>query len=44
MVVLKNGHSSLSLGILKSALSQEWIDEMSWFLHANTDLGKLKVT
>ena len=34
----------LGNGILKSALSQEWIDELSWFLHADTNSGNLKVT
>ena len=30
-VVIKNGHGILGLGTLKSAVSQEWIDEMGWF-------------
>ena len=30
-------------GTLKSNVPQEWMDEMSW-LHADRDLGKLKVT
>ena len=30
--MVKTGHSFLGLGTLKSAVSQEWIDEMSWFL------------
>ena len=41
MVVVENGHGLLGLG---TALSQEWIDEMGWFLHADTNLRKLKVT
>ena len=28
---------------LKSAASQEWIAEMSWFFALNINLGKLKV-
>ena len=31
-------------GFLKSTVSQEWINEMSLFLQADTNLGKLKVT
>ena len=31
MVVLKNEFGLLCLETLKSAVSQEWIDEMSWF-------------
>ena len=31
MVVIKNGHGILGLGTLKSAVSQEWINEMGWF-------------
>ena len=31
MVMVKNGHGLFGLGALNSALSQEWIDEMSWF-------------
>ena len=30
MAVVKNGHGLFGLGTLKSAVSQEWIDEMSW--------------
>ena len=44
MVVVKNGQVLFGLGVLKSAVYQR-IDEMSWFfLHAETNLGKLKVT
>ena len=44
-MVVKNGCGLLGLGILKSAVSQEPIDKMDWFfLHADTNLGKLKVT
>ena len=31
MVVVKNGRGLLGLQALKSPVSQEWIDEMSWF-------------
>ena len=31
MVVIKNGHGHLGLKFLKSAVSQEWIDELGWF-------------
>ena len=31
MVVMKNGRGLLGLGTLKSAVSQEWIDELGWF-------------
>ena len=31
MVMVKNGHGLFGLGALNSGLSQEWIDEMSWF-------------
>ena len=41
--MVKNAHSLLGNGTLKPALSQEWIDEMSWFLHADANLGKLNV-
>ena len=44
MVVVRNGHGLLVLGTLKSAVSQEWIDEIADFLHADSNLGKLKVT
>ena len=44
MVVLKNWHGLLGLGILKSAVSQEIVDEWTDFLHADTNIGKLKVT
>ena len=43
-MVIKNRHGIIGLGALKSALSQEWIDEMSCFLHADSNLGQLKVT
>ena len=35
MLGVKNGHGTLI---------SEWMDESSWFLHANTYSGKLKVT
>ena len=44
MVAIKNGHGLLGLGTLKSAVSQEWIDELVCFLLADTNLWKLKVT
>ena len=31
MVVVKNEYVLLGLGTPKSVVSQEWIDEMSWF-------------
>ena len=31
MVVMKNGCGLLGLGTLKSAVSQEWTDELGWF-------------
>ena len=44
VVVVKNGRGLLGRGTLKSALSRELVDEMSWFFAADTNLGKLKVT
>ena len=35
--MVKNGHCLLGLGTQKSAVSQELIDEMSYFLHADTN-------
>ena len=32
MFLIKNGRGLLGLENLKSAVSQEWMDEMSWFL------------
>ena len=29
----KNGHGLFGLGTLKSAVSQEWIDEMNWLFY-----------
>ena len=37
VVMVKNGHCLLGLGTQKCAVSQEWIDEMSYFLHADTN-------
>ena len=37
MGVVKNGHSLLGLGTLKSGVSQEWFDELRCFLHADND-------
>ena len=31
MVVMKNGCRLLGVGTLKSAVSQEWTDELGWF-------------
>ena len=31
MVVIKNEHGLLGLGTIKSAVSQEWINEFGWF-------------
>ena len=31
MVVIISEHGLLSFGTLKSAVSQEWIDELGWF-------------
>ena len=46
MVVFKRGCGLVGLvGSLKSAVSQEWINERSWFfLNKDANLGKLKVT
>ena len=44
MVVIKNGCGLLGLGTLKSAVSQEWTDELGWFLLTDTNLWKLRVT
>ena len=41
-MVVKKVCGLLGFGTLKSAVSQ-LIDEMSWFLYADTNLGKLKV-
>ena len=40
-MLVGNGLGLLGLETPKSALSQEWIDEMSF--HADTNLGKLRV-
>ena len=42
MVVVKNVCGILSLGFLKSALSQEWIDEISWFFACRYKTRKTK--
>ena len=44
MVLVKTQSGLLGLGTLKSAVSQELIDERANFVHADTNLGKLKVT
>ena len=41
-MVVKNGF--LGLRTLKSAVFQEWMMKWADFLHADTNLGKLKVT
>ena len=43
MVVIKNGCGLLGLGTLKSVVSQEWTDELGWFLLTDTNLWKLRV-
>ena len=43
-MVVKNGHGLLGFGTLKSAVSQEWINEMSWFFACWCNFIKLKVT
>ena len=40
---IKYGCGLSGHGTLKSAVLQEWIDEWSWFLHAHSLSGKLKV-
>ena len=42
-MLVKNGHRLLGLETPKSAVSQEWVDKMSWFFHADTNLRKLLV-
>ena len=45
MAVVRNGHGILlSLGTLKYTSSQDWINVKVDFLHADTNLGRLKVT
>ena len=41
-VLVKSGLGLLDLETLKFAVSQEWIDKMSYFLHFFSNLGKLK--
>ena len=41
-MVVKNVCGILSLGFLKSALSQEWIDEISWFFACWYKIRKAK--
>ena len=41
--MVKNGHRLLGLETPKPAVSQEWVDKMSWFFHADTNLRKLLV-
>ena len=42
-MLVGNGYGLLGCETPKSAISQEWIDEMSWFFDADTNLGKLRV-
>ena len=44
MVVIKNGHGLLDRGTLKSAVHKNELMNWADFLHADTNLGKLKVT
>ena len=40
--MVKNGHALLDQGTLKSAVSQEWVDELSWFFTCWYNSRKLK--
>ena len=42
MVVIKNGRGLLGCGTLKSAVSQEWIDELGWFFACWYKFRKVK--
>ena len=42
-MLVGNGRGLLGLETPKSAVSQEWMDEMSWFFHADTNIEKLRV-
>ena len=42
VVVVENGCGLLDQGTLKSAISQEWFDEMSWFFACWYKFGKAK--
>ena len=42
-MLVGNGGNHLGFETPKSAVSQEWIDEWSWYFHADANLGKLKV-
>ena len=42
MVVVKSECGLLGVGTLKSTVSQDWIDEMSWFFRIDPNLGKAK--
>ena len=44
MEMVWNMHGLLGHGTLKPVFSQEWSDEFSWFLHADKNSWKLKVT
>ena len=41
--MFENWDGLLGLKTPKSAVSKEWVYEMGWFFHANTNLGKLRV-
>ena len=41
-MLVKNGCGLLGLGTIKSAVSQEWIDEMSWFFACWYKFSKAK--
>ena len=42
-MLVGNGGNHLGFETPKSAVSQEWIDERSWYFHADANLRKLKV-
>ena len=42
MVVIKNGHDLLGLGTQKSAVSQEWINELGSFVTCSCKFMKAK--
>ena len=44
MVVVKDDAGRFGLRTLKPAVSQEQIDEMSFFLYAGPNVGQLKAT
>ena len=40
--MVKNGCGQSCNGTLKLTVSEEWTDEINWFLHVDTDSQKLK--